>query len=364
MKVVFLIPNNVAGGAERVIISLANEFAKKDIDSSLITFDSTSNFYSINEKVNYVRLNVGTEKYNKIIKYLLLPFIEIKRYVKLKKEIKRINPDCVISFMFMTNIIGYFCCKKLNIPIVLSERNDPLRYSNIKRKIMKKVYSKINGLVCQSTKIKKWAETEYKLNNIIVIQNPLSSNQISEKDISKENKIISVGRLVPQKNHKYLIDTFAKLSNKYEDYKLYIYGEGPLKDELVNQIKKLNMEQKILLPGVQKEVIKNNKDAKLFVLPSEFEGYPNVLIEAMANGIVSISNNFPSGSAEDIIQNGKNGYLFELSKKDDLYNKMDYCLEHYDEIKYIEKEAKKIFNKTRIDSIVNMWIEYIKKTIE
>lgn len=169
---------------------------------------------------------------------------------------------------------------------------------------------------------------------------------------------------MPQKNHKELIGVFSKLEKKYDTYKLYIYGEGPLKNELLNQIKELNLEDKVILPGVEKEVIKNNRDAKLFILPSKFEGYPNVLVEAMANGIISISNKFPTGSAEDIIEDGKNGFLFELSKENDLYKKIDYCLSNYENIKSIEKEAKKIYNKTEINYISNEWIEYIKSIIE
>ena len=157
-KIVFLLPNNVAGGAERVVTTLCNEFSKKNIEITLITFDSTSNFYNLEKKVNYIRLNLGTEKMSKLKKYLILLKYEIKRYHKIKENLEKIRPDCVISFMFMTNIIGCFCCKKLGIPIILSERNDPTKYSFVKRLIMKHVYSKADGLVCQSTKIMKYSE--------------------------------------------------------------------------------------------------------------------------------------------------------------------------------------------------------------
>lgn len=362
-KYLFIIPNNVPGGAERVMSILSNELSKREYDIVYVTFDSESNFYNLNNDVRQIRMNLGTEKYNKFEKILILPFLEIKRYKKLNSILKSERPKCVISFMFMTNIISYFSCKKNKIPLILSERNDPTKYGKIKRLIMKSVYSKVQGFVCQSNKMKKYAEKEYRLKNVVVIPNPLSKNQIDTITIKKENKIINVGRLIPQKNQKFLIETFSKLDSKFNDYKLYIYGEGPLRKELENYVKELDLESRVFLPGVKKDVLKLNRDSKLFILTSNWEGYPNVLVEAMANGICSISSKFPSGSVEDIIKNGVNGFCFEPNDINNLKKIIEDLLSSDEKINRISKEGKKIFDEINVDKITDKWLNYIDSVI-
>lgn len=362
-RICFLIPNNVAGGAERVMTSLANEISKRGIQSFFMTFDSNSSFYPLDKSVNVVRLNEGTDEYSKVGKKIRLPFIEIKRYYKMKKALKRISPDCVVSFMFMANVIGWLCCRKLHIPIILSERNDPSKYSSFKRKVMKYVYSRVNGFVCQSSKMKKYAEETYLLNNVIVIPNPISENQVTNYSGNKTKKIISMGRLIPQKNHLMLIEAFSKLPDKFNDYSLHIYGDGPLKKDLQKAIDELSLNKRVFLKGIEKDAIKKNADATLFVLSSNFEGFPNVLVEAMANGILSISSDFPSGSARDIIENKKNGFLFEVGNDNQLLELMTYCLDNYQNLKDVELNAKKIYNKIKLSHITDKWINYINSIL-
>lgn len=360
-KIVFVSPKNTSGGAERVMTTLANEFSKKLYEVIFITFDEKSNFYKISNNVKVCRLNAGTDKYSKLVKIFLLPIIEFKRYVKLKKILRIEKPNCLVSFLFTSNIFSTMMCKKLNIPVILSERNDPNSYGKLKRKIMKHFYSKANGFVCQSSKMKDYAERNYKLDNVIYIPNPLTENQISKNIVEKKDKIITVGRLIEQKNQKLLINAFANIHNKFKNYKLYIYGEGEKRIELENYIKRLKLEKYVFLPGVEKDVLKNNSDSKLFVLPSSWEGYPNVLVEAMANGICSISSNFDSGSALDIINNGINGFLFENGNEKELTKIMESLLLDESKICEVAIKGKEIYKKINVNKIIKMWNKYIEE---
>ena len=361
-KILFVTPKNTSGGAERVMSTLVNEFSKK-YDVVFVTFDSKSDFYNISGKVKTCRLNAGTDNYNKIVKFILLPYIECKRFYNFKRVVKKEKPDCVISFLYTSNILSTIICRQLKIPIILSERNDPTMYNKLKKITMKWFYSKSDGFVCQSSKMKEYAENNYLLDNVVVIPNPLTMSQISDVVKKKKNKIITVGRLIEQKNHKMLIDVFNRIHNEYKNYKLYIYGEGEKRKELEEYVKTLNLQDYIFLPGVEMDVLKNNNDSKLFVLPSNWEGYPNVLVEAMANGICSISSKFSSGSAEDIIENGKNGFLFEVGNLDELTNIIRELLNNEDKIKCIGERGKQIYSSIKVDIIINKWDEYIDKVI-
>ena len=359
-KLIFISPKNTSGGAERVMVTIANQFSKKLYDVIFVTFDSSSNFYPVDKNVKIERLNVGTEQYSKVLKYFLLPYIEIKRYFKLKKLISKEKPNCVISFLFTSNILSTIACRKLNVPIILSERNDPFRYGKIKRFIMRIFYSKANGFVCQSSKMKDYAEKNYSLNNVVYIPNPLNEGQISTESVKKQDKIITVGRLIDQKNQRLLIDAFSEIHDEFSTFQLYIYGDGEKRKELEQQIKDLKLESFVFLPGVEKEVLSHNRDAKLFVLSSDWEGYPNVLIEAMANGICSISSDFATGSARDIIKNGVNGYLFQVGDKEELVEIMKRLLRDERKMSTVAEEGRKIYNKLEIKNIIEEWLDYIE----
>ena len=361
-KILFITPKNVAGGAERVMTSLANSLSLYN-DVTFVTMEGKEDFYSVESRVKRIKLDLPMCQDKRIKKMIQLIPIEIKRIKYIKNILQSEKPDIVISFLFTTNIFTAICSTKDNIPFILSERSDPSQYSFVKKIIMKHYYSKSNGFVCQSEFMKEYAEKTYNLKNVEVIPNPISKNQYSLDRCDKNNKIISVGRLVPQKNQKMLIEAFKCVSNKHPDYTLHIFGSGPLKNDLIKLIKDTKMENKIFINDPQSEVIKNNRDAKIFVLSSDYEGYPNVLVEAMSNGIISISTDFSTKAARDIIIDRQNGFLINTNDIYKLSSLLDDIMENYDNYKYIEKEARKIIDKISIEKISKNWDNYINKII-
>lgn len=358
-KIFFLLPSNVAGGAERVMISLANEMAKFN-DISIIFLDSDSEFYEISESIKKIHLNCFNKSHSKIKKV-----IDIYRCnKKFNKYLEMIEPDVVISFLFITNMVCILSCKKKGIPIIISERNDPLYYGTKQKKIMKILYKYANGCVCQSKKVEKYMEEYYNINNAIVIENPISDIQFGEYIENKTNKIIAVGRLVKQKNHRLLINAFSNISEDYPNYSLYIYGEGNLRTELEQLIDAKKMNGKIILCGIQKEVIKTNRDAQLFILPSYFEGYPNTLVEAMANGIPVIASDVNSGTVAELIKNEENGYIFGVDNQEMLEMYIRKALSDINRINDFAKKNLYIKESLSINNIVNKWDCYINNVVK
>lgn len=365
MKIMFLTPYNVAGGAERVLTSLANEFSTAGADIVFVTFSSKEGFYKLDNKVKTVKLALVTDNLKGLKKALKLPILEVERVKSICKVIDDERPNVVISFLFMTNIMACLCGRIKKVPVIISERNDPCSYGKIKRMVMAAVYKKASGMVCQSQCMKDYAQKEYGLNSIVVIPNPLSESQYSKyrSYVKKQNKIVTVGRLVPQKNQKLLIDAFYDIHELFPSYKLYIYGDGPLKSELQKQIDQYNLSDCVFLAGVKKDVLINNSDAQLFVLPSDFEGYPNVLVEAMANGIMSISTDFATKTAREIIVDGKNGLLVPTGDKEALVEAIKKVLSDTEGYALVAKEGINIIEKTSIKRVSSDWLQYINQII-
>ena len=360
VRIALLIPGNVAGGAERVLTSLANQFIELNIDTWFIQFDTDSDFYNISDNVHKVALQIEAGGNKGFYKWMLFP----RYFFSLKKVLRQVQPDVIISFLFITNVVGIICCKLLGIPIIISERNDPNQYIKKQKLVMNLLYPFVDGFVCQSDVVKDIINDKYKIKNATVIANPSNNSQVGVYQIDKKDLIIAVGRLVPQKNFSFLIDCFAEIAGEYPTYKLVIYGDGPLRNDLEDQIRYYGLNERIKLPGTIKDAIRINNNARIFVLSSKFEGYPNVLVEAMSNGLVCIASDVASGTVRQLIEHGVNGFIYPVDDKKNLVKLFRYTMESKNELSEISMNAKKIYNQLSIEKITNEWIVYIENCLD
>ena len=152
-----------------------------------------------------------------------------------------------------------------------------------------------------------------------------------------------MGRLCKQKNFKDLIIAFANFSKKENRYILKIVGQGYQKNYLNSLIKSLNMEKKIFLKGYIENIDKEYRNAKLFVLPSLYEGLGNVLIDALNFSVPCIATNCKSGPKE-ILCHGKAGAIIPVHNPSLIKNKIEEALDNYSEsIKKVNYGRKKLF---------------------
>lgn len=123
-----------------------------------------------------------------------------------------------------------------------------------------------------------------------------------------ERRMIAVGRLTSQKNQASMIRAWRMVADRYPDWTLEIYGDGPLRDSLLKQIGELGMGSQVLLKGVCRDIASRMRESSALVLSSAYEGFPLVLVEAAACGLPLLSYDCPKGPAE-IIDDGRNGFL-------------------------------------------------------
>ena len=345
--------DNKYGGAEKVITNLANWLSEKTDNSIfLVSVEGHGKPYKINNKVTYdsFSLNKNTNKLNVHLQILKNTKLAINKY----------KPDAVISFyvypMFFAQIISLF----KNIKFFYSERNDPrLEYGLIARVMRWFVMKRTDGIVFQTNEAMNYFP-EYVKNKSTVIHNPVSVDENKYPLPTKtDNRIVSVGRLVSQKNHKLLINAFNLIKDLYPETTLEIYGDGVLRNELQEYINKLNLDNRVFLKHSRPDVLDCIYGARLFVLPSLYEGMPNTLMEAMALGIPVISSDCPCGGPRELIEEGKNGYLFKNNNLDDLVHKMKMVLgSEYP--KEMCEESKNICLTHSNDYIFKKWVEFLK----
>ena len=307
-KIALVIPSLHAGGMERVMSELVNEFSlDKTLEIHLILYGITREiFYPVPENVTIHKPSFEFKN-----KYRL--FYTLKTLIFLRRQIIKIAPKSILSFGERWNSFVLIACWGLKYPIYVSDRCQPNKsLGKLHNWLRNKLYPKAKGVIAQTEKGKAIFEKMYKHTNIQVIGNPI--RQItSEKKIDKENIVLTVGRLIDTKHHDELIRLFVEINDP--NWKLIIVGDDALKQKnrskLERLIKELRAEDKVVLAGSQKEVEPYYLKSKIFAFTSSSEGFPNVIGEAMSAGLPVVAFDCMSGPS-DMIANEKNGYLIEL----------------------------------------------------
>ncbi len=357
LKITFILPSLGQGGAERVASNLLNSLTNRGCETSVILVSRRMVSYHLDERVRVKCLDCDSDN--------ALPFLKRFRIRlnKIKAAVKELSPDVVISFMSETNIDVCFALFNSKIPIIVSERNDPAidPASRIKQWLRKIAYLKPKGFVFQTPDAQNYFSKRIR-NKSKIILNPLSDS-LPDPIGEKEKRIVAVGRLNKQKNFPLLLNAFEVFSKEHSEYVLEIYGEGVLKEELVQIIKEKDLQEKVFLKGFCKDVHQKIASAGMFLMTSDFEGMPNALIEAMALGLTCISTDCPCGGPRMLIQNKTNGLLVPIKDTSALIDAMDYIAANPSEAKKMGQNAVKVREITNVEKIVDAWVEMINDCI-
>ena len=351
-RVAFLINGLPMGGAERVISTIANHLSKRGIDVKLITLKDSISAYRLEKAVEVVSANCNLNGgiINKLSNVL-------KVHSFYRKYISLTRPDVIIAFLIQPSFLAIIeKMLGLKYPLIVSERSDPFTRKKSLQRICNILYAHANCIVCQGDRVKKYYRQIGAKYSCEVIPNPINDECVADYVAeNREKRIIAVGRLSSEKNHQLLIEGFATIAQRFPKHRVEIYGKGPLQEKLQKRIDELGMSDKIFLMGTRSNLMKELHDSCLFVMPSNNEGFPNALIEAMASGIPVICTDFPTGIAREVIQDGENGFVIPVMDKDALIDRMIRILSQPELQKLFGKNARMIRDQFNIDKITNKW---------
>jgi glycosyltransferase involved in cell wall biosynthesis len=171
------------------------------------------------------------------------------------------------------------------------------------------------------------------------------------------NRLIAVGRLVPQKNFSFLIEVFSIVIKELPNLELFIYGEGPLRDSLEQQILTLGLSDNVFLPGVVDNMFEELSQSALFVQTSLYEGQSNALLEAILHGLPVLVSNY--NGIEDIITDEHNGYLFTLDSPFDLGQLTIKIMSNQDDRFRVSNNNKHMAVIHDPKNVIKMWYDVI-----
>ena len=350
-KIVFVNSSLTDGGSEKVMTLLANQMVENGYEVTMILVRNKKRTYEINSKINCIQLNY---KFNNKL------FIMGSRILKLRSIFKEINPDVVISFMVDINIMTLLASLGLKIKIIVSERANPfIREKKFIKIGEKALYPLADKVVVQTDMVKEYFNDKIQ-KKCVTIPNPINviKSPISQK--VKEKKIIAVGRMTEQKNFKMLIDAYYLFSKENLEYDLYIYGEGPLRQQLIEYTQKLGITNRVNFPGYVKNMNEIMSTSSLYISSSNFEGISNAMLEALALGIPSICTDCPVGGASLVIENNKNGILIPVNDVNALYLAINKVINNKIFAEKISKEALKINDIFSLKNITKKWEKVIE----
>lgn len=355
MKITVVTRNLAAGGAERVIVQLLGEWSKENT-CSLILLNNENDFYDVPPSVKVIR--IGKKSNNPVLDKLF-------RYREVRKNVVNEKADVVLA---MPEEIGIYVIPSMfftHIPVVVSERNNPWVMPNkkITRILRKILYPFVSGLIFQTKGAASFFSRKIQEKGII-LPNPLDISRLPEPYLGERRKIIvGAGRLERQKNFSLLIEAFADFYKKNNDYELNIFGDGSMKQELVELSDKLLPKGTAKLLGNNPDLLNTIKDCAIFVLTSDYEGVPNVLIEAMSIGMPVVSTDCAPGGARELIVNNENGLLIETNNRTQLALAIEKLVNNKELAEKLSQNASSIKEDLASGIVASKWLSYLKQIV-
>jgi glycosyltransferase involved in cell wall biosynthesis len=348
--VAFVLAGVGAGGAERVIALLSTKVIERGWTATIISFDRPDApvYHDFHPDVHFVFLGAGP---NPRASNLMRT---ARRFLALRKALADGQFQLVVSFLTKINVLTLLASHGLGLPVIVSERNNPLRQkaNPMWGRLVALLYRRAGAIVLQTDRSRTClpsAERE----RAHVIANPIALPSVIPETV--EYQITAVGRLEDQKGFDMLIDAFARLAPSRPQWKLVIWGEGPLRKMLTERSKGHGLDGQVVLPGLSATHGAWINPGQIFVLCSRYEGFPNVLGEAMAGGMAAAAFDCDFGPSEMIVH-GQSGLLVPPENVDALTEALEQLMDRPELCHQLARKAAQSASALTAECIGKTWL--------
>lgn len=339
-SILFILPDLNAGGAERIVTTIANHLPREKFSPSILLLRKEGLYLDFLQNDVEI-IDIKTPR----IRHALKPIL---------KQIRKRKPDIVFSGYGEVNAYLSLFIKLFPKTKFIARETNVVSQHVTRREILffYKFYNNYNKIICQSDDMMNDLVKNFKIKNnkLIKINNPVDFNFIEEKleNATKPESyregfknVVAIGNLSSRKGFDNLLKVFVKL--KQHNVLLHILGDGRDREMLHQMKQNLGLEN-VIFHGVQKNPYPFLKFADLFVLSSRYEGFPNVLLEAGACGTYTLANNC-KGGIHEIIQPKINGEISDIENHEVFAAKIVEILEQIHDSEAIKNSIQSRFSK-------------------
>lgn len=368
MRILFIIPSLLNGGAERVTANLANHWAAKGWEVIIITFAQRHlDFYELHPSITRLDLNLADLSHN----VPALFWKNLRRVRALRYCLKQVQPDIALSMMSEANVL--LALSAWGIPKVLtigSERTFPPQnpLGVLRETLRRHTYGRLAAVVALTQECAAWLKTHTNACRVTVIPNPVSwpmpehTPRIDPAVVCSSGRklLLAVGRLSAEKNCDVLVEVFSRLATNRPAWDLVFIGEGPERVVLEAKVRAAGLEGRVFLPGRAGNMDTWYERADIYVMTSRFEGFPNSLAEAMAHGLPAVSFDCDTGP-RDIIRHGVDGLLIPPGDVNGLHAALDRLMGDDLLRKRYAARAVEVRERFSMECIAGMWEKLFKE---
>lgn len=346
MKLLF-ITNTIQtmSGASKIIRFVASEMSNKFEDVGILSIMDTDQKNEVgNCKVYPLGCNEGKKG-----------IWRIEARKRIRDFVKEYQPDLICAFVADACFMVRWATLGLPVKIVSCDRGDPQADGWLWSHLSGWAYRHSDACVFQLRQVRDFFGEET-LPASYIIPNPFVPVNVELVPFeNREKTIVSSGRFTEQKGFDVLIRAFEKVYAKHPEYKLIIYGDGPLKDEHWQLVEELHLSDAVEFPGFVSNVSERIKNAGVYCLPSRYEGIPNALLEAMALGLTSVAADCTPGGAEFLTDGGRRGLLVSKDDADALAEALIKCIEDKELARKLAERAAEVRTLFAPDVIALQW---------
>jgi glycosyltransferase involved in cell wall biosynthesis len=382
MRITLVISSLGGGGAERVVSHMAGYWAERGRAVTILTTSHGARppAYELHPQVVHRDLGYSSsvylpvsdlnvlrallELYNIISPAEQSSFIaDLNLLAALRQALVETRPDIVLSFMDITNIRVLSAAHGLGLPVIVSERCDPYdNFLGAGRELLRwRLYPRAAFLTALNPEVLRHFSPMVGEQGC-VIPNPVRPPDDAITPEMRDTTITAMGRLSYEKGFDLLLYAFASVAARHPAWRLRIYGEGPLRSELEELARRLELSERVSFPGFTNRPAAAMRQSDLFVLPSRSEGFGNVLTEAMACGLAVVSFDCPSGPRH-IIRDGFDGVLVPPRDVPALASALDHLMSDEAARARLAANARGVLERFAEEKVMGMWEQVIAATL-